>query len=230
MTKKALITGLTGQDGSYLAEFLLNKGYDVYGLVRRTSIPHNDNISQVLDRVTIMDGDLSDFGSIVEAMRGSKPDEIYHLAAQSFVGASFSQPSYTGDVTGVGVTRVLEAARIVSPDARIYNASTSELYGGIAEGESLDEESPFQPQSPYSAAKLYGFWMSKIYREAYGMFVANGILFNHESPRRGLEFVTRKISLGVARIKEGLASRLSWGILMQVETGAMHLSTSSRCG
>jgi GDPmannose 4,6-dehydratase len=211
MTRRALITGLTGQDGSYLAEFLLAKGYEVYGLVRRTSVRRFENISHMLDRVTIIDSDLSDFGSLAQGLRESEPDEIYHLAAQSFVGASFSQPTYTGDVTGLGVTRILEAARMFSAQARIYNASTSELYGGITEGNSLNEGSPFQPRSPYAAAKLYAFWLSRIYREGYGMFVANGILFNHESPRRGTEFVTRKISLGVARIKEGLQKKLVLG-------------------
>jgi len=210
MAKRALITGITGQDGSYLAELLLNKGYHVYGLVRRLSVRNVTNICNVLPKVHIIDGDLADYGSIAEAMRESDPDEIYHLAAQSFVEASFSQPVFTGDVTGLGVTRVLEAARTIVPEARIYNASTSELFGNTTE-HPQNEETPFRPQSPYAVAKLYGYWMCRNYREAYGIFASNGILFNHESPRRGKEFVTRKISYTVAAMKLGLVDRIVLG-------------------
>jgi GDPmannose 4,6-dehydratase len=213
MPRTALITGLTGQDGSYLSEFLLGKGYRVYGLVRRLSVPNTTNIEGVLDRVEIVDGDLADFGSIVQALSAVQPSEIYHLAAQSFVGTSFSQPTYTGDVSGLAVTRLLEAAKVVCPQARIYNASSSEIFGPNSGVGALNESSPFNPVSPYAVAKLYGYYMARIYREAYGMFVASGILFNHESPRRGKEFVTRKISLGVARISRGLQKHITLGNL-----------------
>jgi len=210
--KTALITGITGQDGSYLAELLLSKGYRVYGLIRRHSVPIYPNITHLFDRITVVDADIADYGSLVSAIDMCKPDEVYHLAAQSFVGISFVQPMYTGDITGLGVTRLLEAVRMVRPSCRVYNASTSELFGGCTI-EPLDEDVPPCPISPYAAAKLYGYWMGKTYRQAYGMFVANGILFNHESPRRGPEFVTRRISLGVARIKLGLANKLCLGNL-----------------
>jgi GDPmannose 4,6-dehydratase len=208
----ALITGITGQDGSYLAELLLEKGYRVYGLIRRHAVPYFPNIKHILDRIVLLDADLADFTSLISAIKACRPDEIYHLAAQSYVGVSFTQPTYTGDITGLGVTRLLESVRLVLPSARVYNASTSELFGGCL-AEPLNEETPPQPVSPYAVAKLYGHRMAQVYRSSYGMFVANGILFNHESPRRGPEFVTRKISLGVAKIAVGLADKINLGNL-----------------
>ena len=208
----ALITGITGQDGSYLAELLLEKGYRVYGLVRRHAVPCFPNLQHILDRVVLLNADLADFSSLLSAIKASQPDEIYHLAAQSYVGVSFTQPTYTGDITGLGVTRLLECLRMALPGARVYNASTSELFGGCRT-EPLNEETPPEPVSPYAAAKLYGHRMAQIYRNSYGMFVANGILFNHESPRRGPEFVTRKISLGVAKIALGLERKIRLGNL-----------------
>jgi GDPmannose 4,6-dehydratase len=208
----ALITGISGQDGSYLAELLLEKGYKVYGLVRRHAVPYFPNIKHLLDRVVLLDADLADFSSLLSAVKASEPDEIYHLAAQSYVGVSFTQPTYTGDITGIGVTRLLESVRCAWPSARIYNASSSELFGGCL-AEPLNEEAAPEPLSPYAVAKLYGHRMAQVYRRAYGMFVASGILFNHESPRRGPEFVTRKISLGVAKIAAGMEEKIHLGNL-----------------
>lgn len=210
--RSALITGITGQDGSYLAELLLSKGYRVFGIIRRHAVPYFPNIAHLLDRIVLLDADLADFSSLTSAVKASQPDELYHLAAQSYVGVSFTQPTYTGDITGLGVTRVLEAVRSVSPSTRVYNAATSELYGGCAV-EPLNEDTPPEPVSPYAVAKLYGHRMAGVYRKSYGMFVASGILFNHESPRRGAEFVTRKISLGVARIFAGGNEKIRLGNL-----------------
>ena len=212
MTKKALITGITGQDGAYLAEFLLNKGYEVYGTYRRISTPNFWRLQHlnICDNVNLIPADLSDEYSIMEAVHISEPDEIYHLAAQSFVGTSFDQPITTGIVTGLGVTSILEAVRQVDPSIKFYQASTSELYGN-GHSKVLNENTPFKPSSPYATAKLYGYWTTKIYREAYGIFASNGILFNHESPLRGLEFVTRKISNSVAKIALNMETELQLG-------------------
>ncbi|MBN2013893.1 MAG: GDP-mannose 4,6-dehydratase [Candidatus Altiarchaeota archaeon] len=212
--KKALITGITGQDGAYLAEFLLKKGYRVYGTYRRLSTPNFWRLQylNIFEKIDLIPADLVDAGSVIEAISISEPDEIYHLAAQSFVGASFEQPIGTGAVTGLGVTRVLEAVRQLEIKTRVYQASTSELYGNAQETPQT-EKTPFKPQSPYSAAKLYGYWMTEIYREAYGIYACNGILFNHESPIRGLEFVTRKITNAVAKISLGIEKKLPLGNL-----------------
>ncbi len=212
--KRALITGITGQDGAYLAKFLLEKGYQVYGTFRRTSTPNFWRLQEVevFDRVNLIPADLIDSASIAEAITVAEPDEVYHLAAQSFVGASFEHPIGTGNVTGLGVIRVLEVIRLLNKDIKFYQASTSELYGND-NAHPQREDSPFMPQSPYSAAKLYGYWITRIYREAYDLFACNGILFNHESPLRGLEFVTRKISNGVARIVNGMDTTLPLGNL-----------------
>jgi GDPmannose 4,6-dehydratase len=214
--KRSLITGITGQDGAYLAKLLLDKGYEVYGTFRRTSTPNFWRLQelQIFDRVNLIPADLIDSTSITEAVSVANPDEVYHLAAQSFVGASFEQPIGTGNVTGLGVTRVLEAIRLLNKDIKFYQASTSEIYGNNRNTLPQDENSVFMPQSPYSTAKLYGHWMTRIYREAYGIFACNGILFNHESPLRGLEFVTRKISNGVARIVMNMDKELPLGNLM----------------
>jgi len=208
--KRALITGITGQDGAYLAKFLLDKGYKVYGTYRRLSTPNFWRLQylDIFKEINLIPADLIDAASLIEAIEVSQPDEIYHLAAQSFVGASFEQPVGTGEVTGLGVTRILEAIRQVNPKIKFYQASTSELYGNGKEEGSFNEQDTFQPASPYSAAKLYGFWLTRIYREAYGIFACNGILFNHESPLRGLEFVTRKISNAVAKIALGQYIRM----------------------
>jgi GDPmannose 4,6-dehydratase len=211
-TRTALVTGITGQDGSYLAEFLLSKGYRVYGIVRRLSSPNLTNIEHLRDSVEILDGDLMDQSSLNEAVRKSSPDEVYNLGAQSFVGASFGQPALTGEVTGLGTLRLLEAVRAHAPQARFYQASSSEMFGHV-DREPQDETTPFHPRSPYGVAKVYAYWACVNYREAYSMFVSNGILFNHESPRRGLEFVTRKISDAVARIALGLADKVALGTL-----------------
>ena len=212
MTKSALITGITGQDGSYLAEFLLEKGYNVYGLVRRLSTPNISRIEQILNDIELVEGDLTDQSSIDNAMRTAQPDEVYNLAAQSFVGTSWNQPVLTGDVSGLGVVRILESVRHQCPDAHIYQASTSEMFGKVHETPQ-NENTRFYPRSPYGFAKVYGYWACVNYRESYGMHVSNGILFNHESPRRGIEFVTRKITDSVARIYHGLASELRLGNL-----------------
>lgn len=210
--KKALITGITGQDGSYLAEFLLEKGYEVHGIVRRASLPNTGRIAHLLNNLTLHDGDLSDSSSLIRIIHMVQPDEIYNLAAQSHVQVSFDVPEYSGDVDALGVLRILEACRILNltKKTRIYQASTSELYGKVEEIPQK-ETTPFHPYSPYAVAKQYGFWIVKEYREAYGMFAANGILFNHESERRGDNFVTRKITLAAGRIAEGLQDHLELG-------------------
>ena len=214
MSKVALITGITGQDGSYLAELLLDKGYEVHGLVRRSAEHTTGRIDHILDQVTLHDADLGDSSSIINVVSKVRPDEIYNLAAQSHVGTSFDAAEYTGDVDAIGVLRVLEAVRVcgLADKTRIYQASTSELYGKVEEVPQ-NEGTPFHPFSPYAVAKQYGFWMMREYREAYGMFAVNGILFNHESPRRGENFVTRKITLAAARIACGLQDHLELGNL-----------------
>lgn len=208
----ALITGFTGQDGSYLAELLLEKGYKVYGLVRRTSIVTDDRIRHLLGEVEIVDADLLDQLSLIQALRKSKPDEVYNLAAQSFVPTSWSQPVLTGEYTALGVTRMLEAVRSIDRDIRFYQASSSEMFGKVREVPQR-ESTPFYPRSPYGVAKAYGHFITVNYRESYGMFACSGILFNHESPRRGYEFVTRKISRAVARIKLGVQREVPLGTL-----------------
>ncbi len=212
MAKTALITGITGQDGSYLAEFLLEKGYRVIGMVRRTSTVNFDRIQHIQDHIEIVQGDLLDQSSLIDLVRTYQPDEVYNLAAQSFVPTSFSQPVLTGEFTALGVTRILEAIRHVKPDARFYQASSSEMFGKVVEVPQR-ETTPFYPRSPYGVAKVYGHWITVNYRESYNLFACSGILFNHESPRRGLEFVTRKVTHGVARIKLGLQRELRIGNL-----------------
>lgn len=210
--KKALITGITGQDGSYLGEFLLEKGYSVYGLTRRTSTPNYDRIKGIVDKIELVQGDLLDQHSLTMAIKDIEPDEVYNLAAQSFVPTSWNQPVLTGEFTALGVTRALEAVRLAKPDIKFYQASSSEMFGQVRETPQ-DEETPFYPRSPYGVAKAYGHWITVNYRESYDMFAVSGILFNHESPRRGLEFVTRKITHAVARIKLGKQDRLRLGNL-----------------
>ncbi len=212
MATRALITGITGQDGSYLAEFLLSKGYDVYGMVRRSSSETTQRVDHIRDQITFMQGDLLDQASLVKVIEESRPDEVYNLAAQSFVPTSWNQPVLTGEFTGLGVSRLLESIRQVAPNARFYQASSSEMFGKVREVPQT-EQTPFHPRSPYAVAKAYGHHITVNYRESYDMFAASGILFNHESPRRGLEFVTRKISDGVARIKLGMADELRLGNL-----------------
>jgi GDPmannose 4,6-dehydratase len=209
---RALITGITGQDGSYLAELLLEKGYEVIGVVRRTSHHSYERIDHLVDRVRIVNADLLDQHSLTQVMRETTPDEVYNLAAQSYVPTSFTQPVLTGEFTALGVTRVLEAIRLGHPSARFYQASSSEMFGKVVETPQ-NERTPFYPRSPYGVAKVYGHWITVNYRESYGIFGVSGILFNHESPRRGIEFVTRKVSDGVARIKLGLARELRLGNL-----------------
>jgi GDPmannose 4,6-dehydratase len=209
---KALVTGVTGQDGSYLADFLCEKGYEVLGMVRRTSTINFDRIRHLQDRIKIVRGDLLDEVSLISILRENDPDEIYNLAAQSFVPTSFEQPVLTGEFTGLGVTRVLDAIRIVNHSVRFYQASSSEMFGKVRETPQR-ETTPFYPRSPYGAAKVYAHWMTVNYRESYGLFACSGILFNHESPRRGVEFVTHKITRAAARIKLGLASELRLGNL-----------------
>jgi GDPmannose 4,6-dehydratase len=208
----ALITGVTGQDGSYLAEFLLSKGYEVVGMVRRSSTVTCERIQHIQDDLTIVQGDLHDQSSLVALLEEYKPDEVYNLAAQSFVATSWSQAVLTGEVTAMGVTRMLESIRLVNPQARFYQASSSEMFGKVVETPQRETTS-FYPRSPYGVAKVYGHWITVNYRESYNLFAVSGILFNHESPRRGLEFVTRKISNGVARIKLGLDKELHLGNL-----------------
>ena len=210
--KRALITGITGQDGSYLAEFLMSKDYEVFGLVRRSSTINFERIYHIQDRVEILSGDLLDQNSLSSALREARPHEVYNLGAQSFVQASFQQPLLTGEITGLGVVRLLESIRSFDPQIRFYQASTSELFGKVQETPQ-SEKTPFYPRSPYGVAKLYAHWATINFRESYNMFCCAGILFNHESPRRGLEFVTRKITNGVARIKLGLAEQLPLGNL-----------------
>ena len=214
MAKKkiALITGITGQDGSYMAEFLLKKNYKVFGLERRSSNKNRKNIEHIIDKVEIISGDLCDEASLVHALKESKPDEVYNLASQSFVAESWKQPVYTGDVTGLGALRMLEAIRQVNQDIRFFQASSSEMFGAAKESPQ-NENTPFYPRSPYGVAKLYAHWITVNYRESYDMFAASGIAFNHESPRRGLEFVTRKITHGAATIKAGLSSALLLGTM-----------------
>ena len=212
MGKTALITGITGQDGSYLAEFLLKKKYAVYGLVRRLSIPNFERIEHLLDDIHLIEGDLTDQTSLLNVVETAKPEEVYNLAAQSFVPTSWQQPVLTGEVTGLGVVRLLEAIRRVDSSIRFYQASSSEMFG-LTEESSQNENTPFYPRSPYGIAKLYGHWITVNYRESYGMHASSGLCFNHESPRRGLEFVTRKITDGVARIYLGLAEHLTLGNL-----------------
>jgi GDPmannose 4,6-dehydratase len=212
MAGKALITGITGQDGSYLAELLLDKGYQVFGMVRRSSTETIGRIEHIKDKISFLQADLLDQVSLTNALEEAAPDEIYNLAAQSFVPTSWAQPVLTGQVTGMGVTRMLEAVRQVAPKARFYQASSSEMFGKVREVPQ-NEMTPFHPRSPYAVAKTYGHHITVNYRESYGLFTASGILFNHESPRRGLEFVTRKITDGVARIKLGLADEVRLGNL-----------------
>jgi GDPmannose 4,6-dehydratase len=208
----ALITGITGQDGSYLAEFLLEKGYTVVGLVRRTSTVNFERIGHIQDRLTLVSGDLLDQTSLNRVIEEHRPEEVYNLAAQSFVQTSWTQPVFTGEVTALGVTRILDAIRAVDPSIRFYQASSSEMFGKVREVPQR-ESTPFYPRSPYGVAKVYGHWITINYRESYNLHTTSGILFNHESPRRGLEFVTRKITDGVARIKLGLADKLKLGNL-----------------
>src|SRR6187431_2202755 len=208
----ALITGITGQDGSYLAELLLSKGYRVIGVARRSSTVTNERIEHLLDDITVVQGDLHDQGSLLALLEEYQPSEVYNLAAQSFVPTSWSQPALTGDITALGVTRMLEAIRFVNPKIRFYQASSSEMFGRVVEVPQR-EETPFYPRSPYGVAKVYGHWITVNYRESFGMYATSGILFNHESPRRGLEFVTRKITNGVARIKLGYTKELRLGNL-----------------
>ena len=212
MAKKALITGITGQDGSYLAEFLLSKGYDVSGMVRRSSTETFERIGHLKDKMTFVQADLLDQASLVKALEESRPDEVYNLAAQSFVPTSWSQPMLTGEFTALGVTRLLEAIRQVAAKVKFYQASSSEMFGKVREVPQ-NEMTPFHPRSPYAVAKTYAHHLTVNYRESYGLFAVSGILFNHESPRRGREFVTRKITDGVARIKLGLADELRLGNL-----------------
>jgi GDPmannose 4,6-dehydratase len=212
MGRRALITGITGQDGSYLAELLLDKGYEVFGLVRRSSTESDDRLTAILPRITLVGGDLLDASSLLAVLDTARPDEVYNLGAMSFVAESWSEPVFTGEVTALGVTRLLEAMRRVSPDARFYQASSSEMFGKVVETPQ-SETTPFHPRSPYGVAKVYGHYITLNYRESFGMHASSGILFNHESPRRGIEFVTRKITDGVARIKHGQHSELRLGNL-----------------
>jgi GDPmannose 4,6-dehydratase len=214
MTKRALITGITGQDGAYLSEFLLSKGYEVHGIVRRSShfgvADHRLRWLGIDSKLFLHDGNMSDLSSIMRIVKDVQPDEVYNLAAQSFVTSSWSQPILTGNITGIGVAVVLEAIRMMKPDTRFYQASSSEMFG-LVQQSVQSEQTPFYPRSPYAAAKLYGHWMTVNYRESFGMHTTSGILFNHESPLRGIEFVTRKVTDGVARIKLGLADELRLG-------------------
>jgi len=212
VSKRALITGLTGQDGSYLAELLLGHGYEVFGLMRRSASETTGRIDHLGERVQIVHGDLLDQTSLLDALEQAQPDEVYNLAAQSFVAESWTEPVNTGEIDALGVTRVLEAIRRVKPEARFYQASSSEMFGLVQETPQ-SETTPFHPRSPYGVAKVYGYYITLNYRESYGMHASNGILFNHESPRRGIEFVTRKITDGVARIKHGLQDELRLGNL-----------------
>jgi GDPmannose 4,6-dehydratase len=212
MTKRALITGVTGQDGSYLADFLLDKGYTVYGLIRRSSTINFERISHIQDKIELIPGDLLDQNSLINAIKDSCPDEVYNLAAQSFVPTSWNQPVLTGEFTALGVTRILEAIRVVKPDIRFYQASSSEMFGKVRETPQ-NEKTPFYPRSPYGIAKVYGHWITVNYRESYNLFACSGILFNHESPRRGKEFVSRKVTYGAACIKLGLQEELRMGNL-----------------
>src|SRR5213596_3813092 len=212
MARSALITGITGQDGSYLAELLLDKGYEVHGMVRRASTEKFDRIEHIRDRITLHQGDLLDHRSLTDALKASRPDEIYNLAAMSFVAVSWIQPTLTAEFTGVGVTRMLEAMREASPQARFYQASSSEMFGKVRQVPQ-NEDTPFYPRSPYGVSKVFAHYITVNYRESYDLFAVSGMLFNHESPRRGLEFVTRKVTDGVTRIKAGLTTTLALGNL-----------------
>jgi len=212
VAKRALITGITGQDGSYLAEFLLDQGYEVIGLMRRSSTVNIERISHIQEQLTLVSGDLMDEVSLIHVLRDHRPHEVYNLAAQSFVQASWTQPVLTGETTALGVTRMLDAIRIVDPEIRFYQASSSEMFGRVT-SVPQNERTSFYPRSPYGVAKVYGHWITVNYRESYNLHASSGILFNHESPRRGLEFVTRKVTNGVARIKAGLDSELRLGNL-----------------
>jgi GDPmannose 4,6-dehydratase len=212
VAKRALITGITGQDGSYLADLLLSEGYEVIGLMRRSSTVNIERISHIQERLTLVSGDLMDEVSLINVLRDYHPSEVYNLAAQSFVQASWAQPVLTGEATALGVTRLLDAIRIVDPEIRFYQASSSEMFGRV-KTVPQDENTSFYPRSPYGVAKVYGHWITVNYRESYGLHASSGILFNHESPRRGIEFVTRKVTHGVARIKAGLDSELRLGNL-----------------
>jgi GDPmannose 4,6-dehydratase len=212
MARRALITGVTGQDGSYLAEFLLGQGYEVVGMLRRSSTVNFERIAHIQDRITLVAGDLLDEVSLIAVLRDHRPDEVYNLAAQSFVQTSWSQPVLTGETTALGVTRLLDAIRTVDPEIRFYQASSSEMFGKVLEVPQR-ETTPFYPRSPYGVAKVYGHWITVNYRESYGLHASSGMLFNHESPRRGLEFVTRKVSHGVARIAHGIDDKLALGNL-----------------
>ena len=209
---RALITGITGQDGSYLADFLLDRGYEVVGMVRRSSSENFERIAHIRDRLTLRQGDLLDLSSLIEVIRDTQPDEVYNLAAQSFVPTSWAQPALTGEFDGLGVTRLLEAIRTVGIRCKFYQASSSEMFGKVRETPQ-NELTPFHPRSPYGVAKVYGHFITVNYRESYGMYAVSGILFNHESPRRGLEFVSRKVTHGAARIKMGRGDKLSMGNL-----------------
>ena len=211
-TKRALVTGITGQDGSYLAEFLLSQGYEVIGMVRRSSTVNFERIEHFQDQVTLVSGDLMDQISLIDILATHRPSEVYNLAAQSFVQTSWVQPVFTGEVTALGVTRILDAIRLVDPEIRFYQASTSEMYGKVRESPQ-NEATPLYPRSPYGVAKVYGHWITVNYRESYNLFACSGICFNHESPRRGHEFVTRKIARAAARIKRGLDTELRLGNL-----------------
>lgn len=212
MTKTALITGVTGQDGSYLAELLLDRGYTVVGMVRRSSTVNYERIAHIQDRIKFVSGDLLDQVSMINALQEAQPDEVYNLAAQSFVQTSFGQPVLTGETTALGVTRLLDAIRIVNPEIRFYQASSSEMFGKV-KAVPQDEDTPFYPRSPYGVAKVYGHWITINYRDSYNLHASSGILFNHESPRRGMEFVTRKITHAVAQIKLGRQTELRLGNL-----------------
>jgi len=212
MAQRVLITGITGQDGSYLAEFLLSKGYKVFGLVRRSSTVNFERLVHLQDKIELLLGDLLDQSSLISALEQSGANEVYNLASQSFVAASWNQPVLTGEFTALGVTRILEAVRVVNPKIRLYQASSSEMFGMVQESPQ-NEKTPFYPRSPYGVAKLYGHWITVNYRESYNIYACSGILFNHESPRRGLEFVTRKVTYGAARIKLGLQKELRMGSL-----------------
>ena len=212
MAQRALITGITGQDGSYLAELLLAKGYEVVGVMRRSSTVNIERISHIQDQLTLVSGDLMDEVSLIHVLRDYRPSEVYNLAAQSFVQTSWVQPVLTGETTALGVTRLLDAIRLIDPEIRFYQASSSEMFGRVR-AVPQDENTPFYPRSPYGVAKVYGHWITVNYRESYGLHASSGILFNHESPRRGLEFVTRKVTNGVARIKSGLDAELRLGNL-----------------
>lgn len=212
MNKKALITGINGMDGSHLADLLIKKGYEVYGMERRTSVKNRTNSGHLEGKITFIDGDLSDQSSLLRVIKEVRPHEVYNLAAQSFVGKSWQTPEYTSDITGLGVLRMLEAIRETDKSIKFYQASSSEMFGKMVENPA-SETTPFYPRSPYGVAKLYGHWITKNYRESYNLFACSGILFNHESERRGLEFVTRKITNGVAKISLGLADKISLGNL-----------------